>query len=103
MRMKNALRERAIIMHALSVMSNPFDQDEEFLRFQDMGVDFTSARTQLEFMAEGKEESDILLSMRDLTFDTQPIVVEAINLALKQRRPEARLLIDREIIPRQKN
>jgi diguanylate cyclase (GGDEF)-like protein len=101
-RMKNALRERAIIMHSMSVMMDPFKQDEEFLRFQDLGADFTAARTQLEFMASGEIETGILARMRELTFSTQPIVVEAINLALKQRRSEARVLIDREIIPRQK-
>jgi len=101
-RMKNALRERALIMHTMSVMTDPFRQDEEFLRFQDLGADFTSARTQLEFIASGDEETAILARMRELTFSTQPIVVEAINFALKQQRPAARQLIDLEIIPRQK-
>ena len=101
-RMKSALRERAIIMHSISVMTNPFDQDEEFVRFNELGGDFTSARTELEFLADSEVESAIMGRMRTLTIKTQPVVVEAVNLALKQRHAEARRLIEREIIPAQK-
>src|SRR3990167_3839245 len=81
--MKDALRERSVIMHTISLLSDPFEQNEEFLDFNDHGVAFTTARTKLESMALSPGEKSILSQMRTLTMNTQPLVVQAVDKALK--------------------
>jgi len=100
--MKDALRERAVIMHTISLLRDPFEQNEEFLDFNDHGVAFSAARGRLEGMALNAEEKAILGRMRALTVKTQPLVVEAVDKALNGDIEQARELIVREIIVAQK-
>jgi diguanylate cyclase (GGDEF)-like protein len=100
--MKNALRDRAIIMHSISVQTDPFEQDNEYLRFNDLGTSYSSARAQLVPLLTGDAEQRILDTMNVLTLQTQPLVVEAVSLAMNARQPEARTLIGRRIIPLQR-
>src|SRR5688572_3266580 len=48
--MQTALRERALSMHALSVLTDPFDKDAEVQRFSALGSDYVAARQHLEQM-----------------------------------------------------
>jgi diguanylate cyclase (GGDEF)-like protein len=100
--MKDALRERSVIMHTVSLLNDPFEQNEEFLTFNDEGVAFTTARDQLQSMELSEEEKAILARMRALTVKTQPLVVEAVDKALNGNIEEARTLIRRDIIGAQK-
>src|SRR3989344_7838287 len=100
--MKDALRERSVIMHTISLLSDPFEQNEEFLDFNDHGVAFTVARTKLEGMSLNPREKEILARMRALTVKTQPLVVQAVDKALGGNIEEARDLIQKEIVSAQK-
>ena len=100
--MKDALRERSVIMHTISLLSDPFEQNEEFLEFNDHGVAFTTARTRLEGMALDPKEKEILARMRALTVKTQPLVVQAVDKAQSGNIEEARDLIRNEIVGPQK-
>ena len=100
--MKDALRERSVIMHTISLLSDPFEQNEEFLEFNDHGVAFTTARTKLEGMALDPKEKEILARMRALTVKTQPLVVQAVDKAQSGNIEEARDLIRKEIVGPQK-
>jgi|GEM_PF-1937580 len=100
--MKDALRERAVIMHSISLMEDPFDQIEEFSSFSDHADAYAAARVQLEGMRLSNEEKAILARMRALTSKTQPLVVEAVDKAMGKARAEARDLIVKQIIPAQK-
>ncbi len=100
--MKDALRERAVIMHTVSLLSDPFEQNDEFLSFNDHGAAFTTARSRLEAMPLTTEEKDILARMQALTAKTQPLVVEAVDKALGGHSAQARELIGKEIIVAQK-
>ncbi|MBI3574165.1 MAG: diguanylate cyclase, partial [Gammaproteobacteria bacterium] len=100
--MKDALRERSVIMHTISLLSDPFEQNEEFLEFNDHGVAFTAARTKLEGMALDPKEKEILARMRVLTVRTQPLVVQAVDKAQSGNIEDARELIRNEIVGPQK-
>ncbi len=100
--MKDALRERAIIMHTVSLLTDPFDQNDEFLNFNDHGVAFSGARNRLETMALSDEEKNILAHMRELTITTQPLVVQAMADAMNGNGATARALIGKQIVPAQK-
>ncbi|MDO8703673.1 MAG: EAL domain-containing protein [Sulfuricaulis sp.] len=100
--MKDALRERAVIMHSISLMEDPFDQIEEFSSFSDYADSYAAARQQLEGMRLSNEEKAILARMRAITSKTQPLVIEAVDKAMGKNRAEARDLIVKQIIPAQK-
>ena len=42
--MQNSLRERALSMHSMSVLTDPFDKDAEIQRFDNFGADYIRAR-----------------------------------------------------------
>ena len=58
--MRDALRDRAISMHTIVVLTDPFEQNDELQRFYSYGVNFTQARLKLDELAATGEEKDIL-------------------------------------------
>ena len=100
--MKDALRDRAVITHTITLLTDPFDQNIEYVAFNDHGGAFTAARTRLEGMPLRPEESEVLKRMRGLTAKTQPLVIQAVEKAMKGQSTEARELMRTDIIPAQK-
>ena len=78
--MQNALHERALSMHSVAVLKDAFLQDDEFVRFNIMGVKYLNARRKLESLELTRNEKTILSKIRILTQDTQPYVQEVIEL-----------------------
>ncbi len=100
--MKDSLRERTIITHLVSLLKDPFAQNEEYLNFNDLGVAFSAARTALERLPLNPEEKEIQGRIRALTVKTQPLVVRAVDLAMSGKTVEARKIIETEIVSAQK-
>jgi diguanylate cyclase (GGDEF)-like protein len=101
--MKDALRERTIITHLVSLLKDPFEQNEEYLNFNDQGVIFTTARTALEGMPQSPEEMAVQDRLKALTVKTQPFVVQAVGLAMSGETVAARKIIESEIVSAQKS
>ena len=80
-KMHSALRERALSMHALPILADPFDKDAEIQRFNIQGVHYIQAREQLEQMPLSPKESDILKQIRDLTRKAQPEVQAVVEMS----------------------
>lgn len=80
--METALRERAIAMHTIAVMQDPFDKDVYEQRFTELGSRFTAAREQLEALPLSLEERSLLAQIRSLTSKTLPHVRNAIEQAM---------------------
>ncbi len=100
--MKDALRDRAVITHTLTLLTDPFEQNVEYIAFNDHGGAFTNARNRLEAMPLRLEEAEVLKRMRTLTAKTQPLVIQAVQLAMKGESVEARELLRSDVIPAQK-
>ena len=79
--MHSALRERALSMHALPILSDPFDKDAEIQRFNSQGVLYIQARDHLEKMRLSPEESNILAAIRELTREAQPEVQAVVEMS----------------------
>ncbi len=79
--MYSTLRERALSMHALPILADSFDKDEEIQRFNRDGATYLEARRRLEGMVLTREESDILARIRELTREAQPVVQEVVEMA----------------------
>lgn len=80
--MHSALRERALSMHALPILDDPFDKDAEIQRFNILGVLYIQAREKLEHMPLNPRESDILKQIRELTRDAQPEVQAVVEMSI---------------------
>jgi diguanylate cyclase (GGDEF)-like protein len=79
--MHSALRERALSMHALPILADPFDKDEEIQRFNAQGAIYIRARNQLEHMPLNPLESEILGHIRELTSEAQPEVQKVVDMS----------------------
>ena len=79
--MHSTLRERALAMHALSIITDPFEKDAEIQRFNSDGANYIQARRRLESMPLTREESDILARIRELTQEAQPVVQEVVEMS----------------------
>lgn len=80
--MQHALRERALSMHAMAVLTDPFERDEENQRFMHFGSQYTIAREQLSKLPLTAEETALLDDIRLLTQAAQPEVQTAIDMTL---------------------
>lgn len=95
--MQTALRERAISMHSIAVMDDPFEKDEEFLRFNQFGVKFITARKKFDELPLSPTEAATLKRLRDATFRTQPLVTAVVEKALAATTNEEKLEVSRSI------
>lgn len=80
--MIRALNNRAIAMHAIATLRDPFDRDEAYQQFNNEGGRYSMARERLESQPLDREERLILTRIKVLTRDTQPITEQAIDEAL---------------------
>jgi PAS domain S-box-containing protein len=100
--MRDALRERAISMHSIVVLQDPFAQDDELQRFYELGSTFTRARQKLQQMISSPGEEFALEQINTLTLATQPIVIRTIEYALDRDSRAALEMLQKEAIPTQK-
>jgi diguanylate cyclase (GGDEF)-like protein len=100
--MQTALRERALSMHALSVLTDPFDKDAEVQRFRALGSNYISARQHLEQMPLSSEERDILEQIRILTREAQPEVEAVVDMATHEHADEVFERIRSVAVPKQR-
>ena len=77
-----ALRERALSMHLLPILTDPFDKDSEIQRFNALGTQYSQARVRLEDMPLNQEEADILARIRESTRLAQPEVQAVVDMAM---------------------
>lgn len=83
--METTLRERAIVMHTIAALSDPFQKDEYWQRFNELGNRFVISRDALLSVPLSKDETVILSQIRELTSETQPFVVSVVDKALEAR------------------
>ena len=100
--MLSTLHERALSMHSIAVLKDEFLQDDEFMRFNIMGVRYVNARRKLEGLTLTNKEKSILSEIRKLTQDTQPYVQEVIQLGLDTNNPIIFEKIRELAIPKQR-
>lgn len=100
-KMKDGLRERAVAMHNMSLMTDPFEQEDEYLRLGNLGARFVDARNRFMAMRLSKEEQEILKDIRDVTIKTQPMLVDAVAAAMDGKNEKARKIIRETAAPAQ--
>lgn len=99
--MRDALRDRAISMHSIVVLQDPFAKDAEMLRFYEYGAKYTEARQKLDRMVSSRAEEKVLSQITALTKITQPVVLRTINLAMDNHDAASLQLLLSQTIPLQ--
>jgi diguanylate cyclase (GGDEF)-like protein len=80
--MQSALRERALSMHALPILADPFEKDAEVQRFNSQGTLYILARDRLERMPLTPDERKTLANILALTREAQPEVQAVVDMAV---------------------
>lgn len=100
--MQSALRERALSMHIMAVLTDDFLKDEEYQRFNEHGGNYTHARQTLEKLADSAEEKKIFAIITRLTRAAQPEVEKVMEMGLRGNDPQIFELIRNQTLPRQR-
>jgi len=100
--MQTALRERALSMHIIAILSDDFLKDEEYQRFNAFGGEYTRARQALEPLATSPEEKEVFSKIIGLTRQAQPEAQKAVEMAMQDSGPNIVDQIRNETIPKQR-
>jgi len=100
--MRDILRDRAISMLAIVVMGDPFEKDEEMLRFYQYGSTYQTVRQQLEPKLIHPKEKAVLARINRLTRTNRPVMVRTVDLAVEGYTFLAFDLLQKEGIPLQR-
>jgi diguanylate cyclase (GGDEF)-like protein/PAS domain S-box-containing protein len=100
-RMHTAARERTIGLQRLILLRDPFDRDEQRMRYLSNASEFAQAREALLSMALTPEEQGLLQRQGQLTGIALPIQERVVSLIWAGRSREAQSLLVTEAIPAQ--
>ena len=99
--MRDALRDRAILMHNIVVSIDPWEKDQLFMQFLDYGERYTKDRNQLSQMVRSLDERKLLDELDAITRDNQPIMLTVIDAALDDNNYGALTELQQHAIPLQ--
>lgn len=99
--MKYAQRDRAVSLFSLALVTDPFDKDLEYQRFDRRGSEFSKAWRALQAMEMSAEEKQIADSINILTRERNRIVIEAIEYGLAHHGRNAAEYMRKIVIPGQ--
>lgn len=100
-RMRNAIRDRQMLMHNIVVSIDPWEKDALFLQFQDYGERYAKDRGQLGTMLSTMDEKILINELDALTSINQPVMFKVIEAALNENNYGALTLLQEEAIPLQ--
>ncbi|MDW8323310.1 MAG: ATP-binding protein [Burkholderiales bacterium] len=100
--MRDILRDRAISMLSIVVMSDEFDKDEEMMRFYGYGGAYQSTRLQLEPLLTLPEERAVMQRIDAITRQNRPIMTEVVELGMAGYTFLAFAILQQEAIPLQR-
>jgi len=99
---QTALAQRALSMHAVAVISDDFEKEEERLRFDAFGGMYAEARDRIEKMPLTPKEKAILADMRQLTKAARPVLENVMDLALSGQQQAMQEKLRNEAMPKQR-
>ncbi|MBT9568908.1 MAG: response regulator [Thiobacillus sp.] len=100
-RMRDTLRDRALLMHNIVVSIDPWEKDALFQRFMEYGVRYAKDRLQLQGMLTSDQEKELLAQLDSITFINQPVMFSVVDAALDQNNYGALTQLQEEAIPYQ--
>ena len=101
--MREAANQRALSLYRMSVMDDPFDQDEEYLNFREQGTNFIKARLALVEAGERKESLAAWLEAQPLIQQGTKNQFEVTERIAEEDIAGAHDLLANKVIPNQNN
>lgn len=100
-RMRNVLRDRAIIMHDIVVSIDAWEKDRLFIQFLELGERYAKDRAAIEPLLDTPVEKTVLREIDTITSMNQPVMLRVIEQALEDNNYGALILLQEEAIPLQ--
>jgi signal transduction histidine kinase/CheY-like chemotaxis protein/HPt (histidine-containing phosphotransfer) domain-containing protein len=100
-RMRDAIRDRQILMHNIVVSIDSWEKDTLFMQFQEYGERYSKDRSQLGAMLHTQDEKLLMSEIDGLTSINQPVMFRVIEAALDENNYGALTLLQQEAIPLQ--
>lgn len=101
-RMLTASRERAITLNQIANLADPFERDEQIIRYHSLGADFAAARHRFLALPLANEELALLEQQGAEVARGIASQHQAIELAMDEKFEQARALLTHTAIPTQK-
>ncbi len=100
--MRDILRDRAISMLSIVVVSDEFEKDQEMMRFYAYGGAYQATRLKLEPMLSLPEEKAVLQRIDAITRENRPIMQEVVDLGMQGYTFLAFGVLQQQAIPLQR-
>ncbi len=97
--MYSAARDRALLLHAMTLSNDAFEQDEQYMLFNAKATDFTLARTQWLALPSGAEELGIMDLQGKLIITAGAVQLRVADTIRSGRIKEANRMLLHEGIP----
>ena len=99
--MRNVARERSLLLHRMALTTDPFERDEEYLKFRQAAWDFIQARDALAKLPLTPIERETFSASQQLTVEATKYQEEVYNLITEGRLDEANELLLTKAVPAQ--
>ena len=99
--MRDALRDRAMLMHNIVVSIDPWEKDELFIQFQEYGERYAKDRSRLIAMLTTADEKKLMDELDTIIIENQPVMFSVVEAALDENNYGALTLLQNEAIPLQ--
>ena len=99
--MRAAARERTVILQRMILLADPFERDDEYLRFNSQGAKFAQARIALSNSSLSETEQTLLQEQGKLSGVAVPLQNHVVDLMAGQEIDQAQQVLVEEAIPLQ--
>ncbi len=99
--MRNAIRDRQMLMSNIVVSIDPWEKDALFMQFQEYGERYSKDRRQLGSMLSTMDEKLLMDELDAITAINQPVMFSVVEAALDENNYGALTLLQEEAIPLQ--
>ncbi len=100
-RMRDTLRDRAVVMHHIVVSIDPWEKDQMFQQFMELGERYAKDRATLIDMQESLHEKELMERVDEITRVNQPVMFEVISSAMEENNYGALTLLQQQANPLQ--
>jgi len=100
-KMRAAARERTVILQRMILLDDPFQRDEEYLRFNHYGAEFANARITYIKNDLSKIEKNLLEKQGNISKVAVPLQNKVVDLVAADEMEQARSLLTDEAVPLQ--
>lgn len=98
--MRDAAYQRAIILHRMATMDDPFDRNDEYIAFKELANNFISARDQFHNIeSDSSEHSQIWARARPIINLNAKLQNDTAELVLEERIQEAQTQLNEQVKP----